>query len=143
MRRYMPTLMDLFEFNGTQATQPLRAAIGLLQHRNQQDKPPSLPEDAPTDFVKPRWKEYVINPEDDTLNAHYYEFCVFNELRDRLRSGDMWVSDSKQFKDFEADLIPRAIWNLMKQTNTIPLAIETDFEKHIAERKQRVKQRMR
>jgi len=142
MRRYTPTLMNLFDFKGTQATEPLREAIELLQHRNQQEKPPPLPDDAPTDFVKPRWEDYVYSP-DGTLDPHYYEFCVFSELRDQLRSGDMWVPDSKQFKDFEADLIPKATWATMKQTNTIPLAINTDFKTYMDERKQQVKKRMR
>ena len=34
-----------------------------------------------------------------------YEFCVFSKLRNRLRAGDVWVDRSRQYQDFETDLL--------------------------------------
>ena len=31
----------------------------------------------------------------------YYELCVLAELKNALRSGDIWVHGSRQFRDFE------------------------------------------
>jgi hypothetical protein len=35
----------------------------------------------------------------------HYELCVLSELRDRLRAGDVWVADSRQYRSVEERLI--------------------------------------
>jgi len=142
IRRYTPTLLNLFEFKGTQATESLRDAIEVIQQRNAQDTPQPLPLGAPRDFIKSRWEPYVVSP-DGTLNHRYYEFCVLQELRNHLRSGDMWVQGSRHFNDFDEDLIAPARWAVMRQTNDIPVSIETDFPTYRHQREQLVQRRMR
>ncbi|WP_409517748.1 hypothetical protein, partial [Escherichia coli] len=36
----------------------------------------------------------------------YYEFCVLNELKGALRSGDIWVKGSRRYRNFDDYLIP-------------------------------------
>jgi hypothetical protein len=54
---------------------------------------------------------------DAGIDRHYYEFCTLSELHNTLRAGDVWVSGSRQFKDFEDYLIPavpanyESFWN--------------------------------
>jgi hypothetical protein len=67
-----------------------------------------MPPNAPIAFVKTRWKALVIN--DDGIDRRYYELCALSELRNALRSGDIWVQGSRQFKDFDEYLIPRKRW---------------------------------
>ena len=66
----------------------------------------TLPENVPTGFVKPRWRPYVSAT--GGVDRHFYEICALTELRDRLRAGDIWVTGSRQYRDFETYLIPEA-----------------------------------
>jgi hypothetical protein len=46
----------------------------------------------------------VLGPEG--IDRRFYELCVMAELKDSLRSGDVSVAGSRQFRDFEDYLIP-------------------------------------
>ncbi|MFY0100209.1 hypothetical protein ABTQ08_22345, partial [Acinetobacter baumannii] len=61
-------------------------------------------EDAPVDFIKARWRPLVLT--DDGIDRRFYEMCVLVELKNSLRSGDIWVRGSRQFRDFEDYLLP-------------------------------------
>ncbi|GHL78699.1 hypothetical protein ECZU34_64470 [Escherichia coli] len=65
-----------------------------------------VPADAPTAFIKPRWKPLVI-PEG--LDRKFYEICALSELKNALRSGDIWVKGSRQFRDFDDYLLPAEV----------------------------------
>ena len=54
-----------------------------------------VPDDAPTSFVRKRWENLVRTP--DGLDRRFYELCVLTELKNALRSGDIWVQGSRQF----------------------------------------------
>jgi hypothetical protein len=53
-----------------------------------------------------RWSRYVTGPEG--IDRRYYEFCAMAELKNALRSGDVSVVGSRQFRAFE-DLPPAGI----------------------------------
>jgi hypothetical protein len=55
------------------------------------------------------------------MDRHFYELCAFAELRDRLRAGDIWVTGSRQYRDFETYLIPTATFKVM-QKEPLPVA---------------------
>jgi hypothetical protein len=59
------------------------------------------------------------------------------ELRDRLRAGDIWVTGSRQYRDFETYLIPAATFKAM-QKEPLPLDIDTDLPSYLAECSQRL-----
>ncbi|MFZ3589729.1 hypothetical protein ACOI1C_10705 [Bacillus sp. DJP31] len=40
-----------------------------------------------------------------TKNRHYYEMSVLTELRNLVRSGDMSIVGSRQYKDFHEYLV--------------------------------------
>jgi hypothetical protein len=58
------------------------------------------------------------------MDRHFYELCAFAELRDRLRAGDIWVTGSRQYRDFETYLIPTATFKVM-QKEPLPLDVVT------------------
>jgi TnpA family transposase len=91
-----------------------------------------VPADTPTDFIKPRWKNLVVT--DAGIDRRYYELCALSELKNALRSGDIWVQGSRQFKDFEDYLVPPAKFASLKQDNTLPLAVATDCDQYLQER---------
>ncbi|TEB12775.1 hypothetical protein Pmgp_00751 [Pelotomaculum propionicicum] len=91
---------------------------------------------APTDFVKPRWEKYVF--QDNGINKRYYEICALSELRNHLRSGDVWVTGSRQFKNFEEYLLTAEAWDAMCQAGDLPVAVPTNIDLYLESRKQQL-----
>ncbi|MDB5233227.1 MAG: Tn3 family transposase [Hymenobacter sp.] len=67
-----------------------------------------LPADAPADFITPSWYGFV-HPQQAPERLPY-ELCVLATLRERLRSGDVFVPGSRKYADLESYLIPAAQW---------------------------------
>jgi hypothetical protein len=98
LRRYTPTLLATLTLRAAPAARELLAGVEVLKGMNERQAR-KVPDDAPTSFVRKRWASLVRTP--DGLDRRYYELCVLSELKNSLRSGDIWVQDSRQFKDFE------------------------------------------
>ena len=96
------------------------------------DNARKVPDDAPTGFIKKRWEKLVST--DEGLDRRYYELCVLSELKNALRSGDIWVQGSRQFKDFDQYLLPAETVAALKRANSLPLAVPTDCEQYLRDR---------
>ena len=90
-----------------------------------------VPKDAPTGFVRRRWKPHVFEGEE--IDRRFYELCVLSELRNALRSGDLWVAGSRQFRDFEEYLLSPETFAVMKPRG-LPLAINTGCRDYLDQR---------
>jgi hypothetical protein len=92
-------------------------------------------DDAPTPktFVRQRWTPFVFT--DGGIDRRYYELCVLAELKNALRSGDLWVQGSRQFKDFEDYLSPKERFNAMRSAKELPIDIDT----YLSERLERLR----
>jgi hypothetical protein len=55
----------------------------------------TLPLKPPTAFIRRAWRPFVFK--DGDIDRRAYELCVFSELRNRLRAGDVWVDRSRQY----------------------------------------------
>ncbi len=106
-------------------------AIEVLRGMNR-DNARKVPADAPTDFIKPRWQKLVMT--DTGIDRRYYELCALSQMKNALRSGDIWVQGSRQFKDFEDYLLPPAKFTRLKQARELPLAVATDCDPYLHER---------
>jgi hypothetical protein len=104
VRRYAPALLETFDFGTAPAVAPLLAAIDTLRDMNRRNAR-KVPDDAPTGFLRPRWKPYVLT--EAGADRAFYELAVLTELKNGLRAGDVWVPGSRQFKDFEEYLLGR------------------------------------
>jgi hypothetical protein len=60
-------------------------------------------------------------------------------MRARLRSGDIWVTGSRQYRDFETYLIPAATFKVM-QKEPLPLDVDTHLPSYMAECRQRLEE---
>ena len=96
------------------------------------DNARKVPADAPTEFIKPRWQKLVMT--DTGIDRRYYELCALSEMKNALRSGDIWVQGSRQFKDFEDYLVPPAKFASLKQASELPLAVATDCDQYLHDR---------
>lgn len=77
-------------------------AIDIIRTMNT-DSVRKVPTDAPTGFIKKRWKGLVFT--DAGIDRRYYEMCALSELKNALRYGDIWVQGSRQFKNFDEYLV--------------------------------------
>lgn len=98
LRRYAPEFLDVLKLRAAPAAKDVLDAIEVLRSMNS-DNARKVPTDAPTEFIKPRWQKLVMT--DTGIDRRYYELCALSELKNALRSGDIWVQGSRQFKDFE------------------------------------------
>ncbi len=91
-----------------------------------------VPDDAPTGFVRKRW-ESIVNTDDGT-DRKFYELCVLSELKNSLRSGDIWVQGSRQFKDFEEYLLPSSRFTEQSERQELGLTADTACERFLTAR---------
>ena len=68
------------------------------------------------------------------LDRRFYELCVLSELKNALRSGDIWVQGSRQFKDFEEYLLPTPRFAAQREQQELGLAVDTDCERFLEAR---------
>lgn len=95
-----------------------------------------LPDNPPLRFVPPSWRPFVLR--DGQVVRAAYELCALTQLRDRLRAGDIWVEESRQYRAFDSYLLPPATFAALRERGPLPLAIDTDFDTFIAGRRARL-----
>ena len=131
LRRYAPQFLDVLKLRAAPAAQGVLDAIDVLRGMHA-DNARKVPTDAPTEFIKNRWEKLVLT--DDGIDRRYYELCALSELKNALRSGDVWVQGSRQFKDFDEYLVPAAKFATMKLASELPLAVATDCDQYLHDR---------
>jgi Tn3 transposase DDE domain len=136
-RRYAPEFIEAFEFRAAPVAQNLVDAIAVLRVLNA-NKTRRIPDDTPKTFVRQRWTPFVFT--DDGIDRRYYELCVLAELKNALRSGDLWVQGSRQFKDFEDYLLPKERFNAMRSAKELPIDIDTNADTYLSERLERLQE---
>ena len=139
IRRWSPAFLAAFAFDSVPASASLLRAIEVLRQANSSGKP-AVPATAPTGFVRQRWAPYVLR--DGKIDHRYYELCVLSELLERLQAGDVWVSGSRRYRSFDERLISKQTLEALQQANTLPVAVETDFEQFIAGRRTLLDERL-
>lgn len=131
VRRYAPAFLEVLQLNAAPAAREILEAVETLKRMNT-TKLRKVPDDAPVSFIRKRWKPLVFTAEG--VSRRYYELCVLSELKNSLRSGDIWVQGSRQFKDFNEYLLPADRFLELKQSEGLALAIVNDCESYLYER---------
>ncbi len=131
LRRYAPEFLDVLKLRAAPAAKGVLDAIDVLRGMNA-DNARKVPLSAPTEFIKKRWEKLVLT--DDGIDRRYYELCALSELKNALRSGDVWVQGSRQFKDFDEYLVPAEKFATLKLAGELPLAVAIDCDQYLHER---------
>ena len=139
-RKYTKELVATFTFQSTKANEPLLQALDVLKDLNTTGQR-TVPKQAPTAFVSGKWEPHVLK--DETIDRHAYELCALSELRNGLRSGDIWIARSRQYKALEDYLLPDAEWQRHQQDQTTEITIERDWPTYLAERQAELKTQLR
>src|SRR5258708_17878431 len=113
------------------SAQDLLAGVEVLKRMNERQAR-RVPDDAPTSFVRKLWESLVHTS--DGLDRRFCELCVLSELKNALRSGDIWVQGSRQFKDFEEYLLPVTRFSVQREQKELVLAVEIGWERFLEDR---------
>lgn len=140
LRKYTPALVKHLEFSSPNSSlTPLLEALKVINDMNETGKR-KIPDDAPVAFVTNRWNKYVFEP-GGTINKHYYEFAAYTELKNRIRSGDVAVKGSRNYKNFDEYLVPKDDWDSIKQQSS-KLAVSLQCEDYLKERTESLHKRL-
>ena len=131
LRKYAPRMLSALQFMATPAAQTLSDALDTIRemYRKQLRK---VPLSAPTGFIPESWRKLVLTP--SGIDRKYYEFCVMNELKGALRSGDIWVKGSRRYRNFDDYLIPTAEFEKSRHNDQLQLAVQTDCQAYLQAR---------
>jgi Tn3 transposase DDE domain len=74
------------------------------------------------------------------IDRRFYELYALTELKNRLRSGDIWVTGSRQFKDFDAYLLNPSRFTQLRAQQNLSLPVEQDGDCYLTERVAQLRQ---
>lgn len=131
LRRYTPNFYTTLGFHAAVAARPVLNAVEVLRAMHNAGSR-VVPADAPVSFIRARWKDLVITPEG--IDRCFYEICVLNELKNALRSGDIWVKGSRQFRNFDDYLLPVTTIRNLVESNRLPLEANLDGDRYLNDR---------
>lgn len=133
IRKYAPSFLRELALKAAPipSAQSILKAVEIIKQLND-GIIKKLPERLPTQFIRTRWENLIFT--DTGISRKYYELCILSELKNYLRSGDIWVEGSRRYKDFEQYLISREDFSEMKNTDNIELNVVSDSKKYLDER---------
>ncbi len=132
IREFSPKFVESLILKSNQENDPLLKAVDILRNLNATRKR-KVPNDAPIDFIQKSWLPYVKN-EFGEIVRRYYEISTLWHLRGALRSGDIWVKNSRRYADPESYLIPKEQWPSMRAEACRILGLPENGEERIRER---------
>lgn len=132
LRKYSPTLLDTLTFSSTNTSMsPLIHSLDVLRELNRSNRR-NVPEDTSVEFLPERWRKHIYG-NDNSIDRHYYEMAVLAELKNRIRSGDVAVEGSCNYRNFNDYMLPVSQWK--KKTDiSEKLAVSSNFNEYIKER---------
>src|SRR5205823_9822402 len=101
LRQFAPAVLAAVRFSGGLGTDELLRAVSMLAELYATGTR-KVPAGAPVGFVPTKWAGYLVaaaEAGDITAYRHYWELCVLIGLCDGLRSGDVFVPDSRRYAD--------------------------------------------
>ena len=139
VRAIGPPLLQAFTFQAVPAATGLLRAIEIMRSFYASGRR-SWPRHVPTGFLRKTWRKAVAA--DAGIDRRAYELCLFAELRNRLRAGDLWIEGSRQFKAIENQLIARPLFAAMDEAGPLPVAVPRDVDTYIQGRRALLEQRL-
>jgi TnpA family transposase len=136
VRQFAPQFLDILSFESHEEDNTLLKAIEVFRALNT-TKRRTLPDDVPVDFVPDNWQRFVAPEGQPKRRA--YELCTLSTLRDKLRSGDIYLPNSRRYTDPETFLIPRSEWLTLRTDVCQQLDLDPTGKARLSERAQELK----
>ncbi|RLK07292.1 Tn3 family transposase [Ruegeria conchae] len=103
-RRMLPSLLSVLQFRSNNETwRPILDALVLIIRLNEEGRRYAPAALAPEGSIPRKWQETVIDTR-GRLNVISYELCVLTQLRDRIRSKEIWVEGADRYRNPDDDL---------------------------------------
>jgi TnpA family transposase len=122
LRRFAPTFLEHVRFKAGTGGAPLLKSLAILRDLNRTGRR-EIPTDAPLPFASKRWKQ-LVKPSGGEISRRLYETATIATLRDRLKSGDVWVEGSRAYRRFGDYLLPKD--QVAAEAHGLPVPIELD-----------------
>lgn len=132
IKRYMIEFLEALEFKPSNSTIELFNALIIIKQMHR-DKLRKVPKEASTVFIKKQWQDLVFK-DSGTIDKQYYEFAVLAELKNALRSGDIWVIGSNKYKDFDEYLMDKESFHKKLIESPLPTVGSSSFKEFITGR---------
>jgi TnpA family transposase len=108
LRQCVPAWLEALSFCSQRDDDGLLSGVEVLRELNRTGRR-KVPPGAPLSFVPRTWLPFVVSGE-DRVSRRFWELALLWRLRDRLRSGDVWVAGSRRYADPETYLLDRTAW---------------------------------
>jgi TnpA family transposase len=114
-KRNLRQLFSDLDFTGRVEDMPLLKSVNFMQSLFREGKSPSQTNEVhfPAEIIPEKLHRYLFTKVDVKkrfLEVDRYEFLIYRLLRNALESGDIFVNDSTEFRQFEDDLITDTRW---------------------------------
>jgi TnpA family transposase len=106
IKQFTPNLLEKLDFKIAFTKDNFDSALALVKDL-QTGKKRKIPQDVPMNFATNNWQKVIFHNE---INQQNYEICVLSILKDRLKSGDVYVNLSRKFTNLENLLIEKNYW---------------------------------
>ncbi|MCQ9148146.1 MULTISPECIES: Tn3 family transposase [Brucella/Ochrobactrum group] len=125
LRKFAPALIEALEFKASKGSARTISAVKVLREAHRTGKR-ELPSDAPMPFKKD-WQKIVVGP-DGKINRKLYEVATLAHLRNKLRSGDVWVERSSSYRRFDSYLLPPQMAGAVTKGLALPASADDWLE---------------
>ena len=112
VRKYAGVFLQTFAFHARRRHDPLLAAVTTLKMLYAEGQR-VLPDRVPIAHLAKSERELIF--EDGRPDRRLYEIATLAHLRDRLRSGDIWVEGSRSFRPIDEHLMPKPAFVALKE----------------------------
>ncbi len=135
--------LEIIELRSTNQDQAILEALAFVfRHRKSHKSWLTLSEDTSLDldWIPEKWQKMVILHDKHTtqVNRRYFELCVFTQVAQDLKSGDLYVVSSDHYADFRDQLVSWEEYKSQLAEYGRLVEIETDPPELIAELKQKL-----
>ncbi len=107
LRQCLPRWLEVLRFRSLRDDDIIEG-IEVLRRLNRTGRR-TVPEEAPLTFVPRAWLPLVLSAS-DKVSRRFWELALLWQLRDRLRSGDIWVEGSRRYAHPDTYLLDKARW---------------------------------
>ena len=133
VRKFAGAFLQAFTFHARRRHDPLLAAIATLKMLYVEGRR-VLPDRLPIGHLGPSERKLVF--EASKPDRRLYEIATLALLRDRLRSGDIWVDGSRSFRPIDEHLMPKPAFVALKEEGKLGLGVQGDGAAWLAEVRQ-------
>ena len=109
LRQFVPSFLQTLALRAQGPDDSVLRAVNIIRELDRSTTRRAVPDNAPITFAGEAWRPYLRAAEGG-LSRRYYELCTLWHLRSALRSGNIWVEQSRRYADPDTYLIRPAQW---------------------------------